>query len=70
MRKPEIENHVEQVDLFANVDIKEVAKEAKLGWIIIQILIKVWPKIRAILVKKQKTGLVDVIDLIVNGQRN
>lgn len=66
MRRREIEIEVEQTDVLAGIDIVEVAKEAKLGWIKVLLIKTVWPIIKPLLLKRLNPVLVNLIDNILN----
>jgi hypothetical protein len=66
MRRLEIENQVEQTDVLAHIDITEVAKEAKLGWLKTILVKAVWPIIKPLLLKRLNPVLVNLIDNILN----
>lgn len=60
-----IQEKVNNVDLFEDVNIREVSKEAKIGWLKTIILVAVWPIIKSILLRKISPKLVDLIDEVV-----
>ena len=60
-----IQEKVNNIDLFQDVNIKEVSKEAKIGWLKTIILVAVWPIIKSILLRKINPRLVDLIDEVV-----
>lgn len=60
-----IQEKVNNVDLFQDVNIREVSKEARIGWLKTIILVAVWPIIKSILLRKISPKLVDLIDEVV-----
>lgn len=67
MRKNQIEQAVFNADLLQYVNIKEVTKEAKIGWLKSLIVIAVWPLIKSVLLKRLNPKVVDLIDRVING---
>lgn len=67
MRRREIEEAVVQTDVLGAIDIVEVAKEAKLGWLKTILVKAVWPLIKPLLLKRLNPVLVNLIDNILNG---
>lgn len=60
-----IQEKVNNTDLFEDVNIRDVSKEAKIGWLKTIILVAVWPIIKSILLRKISPKLVDLIDEVV-----
>jgi hypothetical protein len=60
-----IQEKVNNIDLFQDVNIRDVSKEAKIGWLKTIILVAVWPIIKSILLRKISPKLVDLIDDVV-----
>jgi len=60
-----IQEKVNNTDLFEDVNIRDVSKEAKIGWLKTLILVAVWPIIKSILLRKISPRLVDLIDEVV-----
>ena len=58
---------VEQTDLFEGIDIKQVSREAKIGWLKTLILVAVWPLIKSVLLQKVNPKIVKIIDQVING---
>lgn len=67
MRKNQIEQVVFNADLLQDVDIKDVAREAKIGWLKSLIVIAVWPLIKSVLLKRLNPKVVELIDRVING---
>lgn len=66
-RREEIETAVDQTDVLAHIDITEVAKEAKLGWLKTLLVKAVWPLIKPLLLKRLNPVLVNLIDSFLLG---
>lgn len=67
MRRIEVEIAVEETDVLAHIDIVEVAKEAKLGWLKVLLIKTVWPLIKPLLLKRLNPVLVNLIDSLLIG---
>lgn len=65
MRRREVEIAVEETDVLAHIDIVEVAKEAKLGWLKVLLIKTVWPLIKPLLLKRLNPVLVNLIDSLL-----
>lgn len=61
-----IQQRVEHEKLLDSIDIREVAKEAKLGWVKTLLLLAVWPLIKPILAKKLDPKVIKIIEDLLN----
>lgn len=66
MNRDSIEEYVYTTDLL-DVDIKRVAKSAKIGWLKSLIIIAVWPLIKHELLKHMNPKIVNFLDDVLNG---
>lgn len=67
MRRREIIEYVNEVDLLADVTPQELAKEAKLGWLKKLLIIAIWPLIKPFLAKKIGVKLTEVLENVLEG---
>lgn len=63
----QIEASLADKDVFEGIDIKEVTKEAKIGWLKSLLIAAVWPLLKSVLLKKINPKIVDIIDDILMG---
>ena len=62
MRRREVIEYVQEVDLLADVTPQDLAKEAKLGWLKKILIIAIWPLIKPFIAKKVGERLADVLE--------
>lgn len=62
MRRREVIEYVQEVDLLADVTPQDLAKEAKLGWLKKILIIAIWPLIKPFIAKKVGLKLADVLE--------
>lgn len=65
MRRRELEELVDETDVLADVNIKDLAKEAKLGWLKTLLITAVWPILKELLLKKINPKIVEIIDKVI-----
>lgn len=62
MRRRELIEYVQEVDLLADVTPQDLAKEAKLGWLKKLLIIAIWPIIKPFIAKKIGARLAEVLE--------
>lgn len=62
MRRRELIEYVQEVDLLADVTPQDLAKEAKLGWLKKILIIAIWPLIKPFIAKKIGERLANVLE--------
>lgn len=62
MRRRELIEYVQEVDLLADVTPQDLAKEAKLGWLNKLLIIAIWPLIKPFIAKKIGERLANVLE--------
>jgi len=62
MRRREIIQAVQEVDLLEGVSPQELAKEAKLGWLKRILIIAIWPLIKPYIASKIGAKLAEVLE--------
>lgn len=62
MRRRELIEYVQEVDLLADVTPQDLAKEAKLGWLKKLLIIAIWPLIKPFIAKKIGERLANVLE--------
>lgn len=60
-----IEKQVEQTDVLADIDIKAIAKEAKIGWVKTLLIAALWPVLKGLLLKKLNARIVQIIEDVI-----
>lgn len=61
-----IEQQVEQTDVLADIDIKDVSKAAKIGWLKTLLIAAVWPLIKKELLKRLNSRIVQLIEDVIS----
>lgn len=66
MMRAAIEQQVERMDVLADIDIKEVSKAAKIGWLKTLLIAAVWPLIKKELLKRVNSRIVQLIEDVID----
>jgi len=66
MRRREVIEAIQEVDLLADVNPQELAKEAKLGWLKRLLIIAVWPLIKPYIASKIGARLAEVLENLLD----
>lgn len=66
-RRLQIEQAVSNTDIFEDIDIKDVLKESKVGWLKTLLIAALWPTLKKILSARLNPKLVAIIEQVLQG---